>query len=210
MRTRGGQTHLPLSPSPEGGGGTQAAPTLLFFSSAEGRRGERRRDPPCSPSPPLGAERAGERWGRGRAPLPRARPCGGARFFPGACRARDLSGTRDLGPRCGARGAALGRRSRHDVREGTVMGRRQRRLGVGWPVESHLSHLIPANPASAINLLVGDALHGPPTPSNRHARTRSGHPRIFQGPAGLAEGDARNESGHDVGTPCKGGWPDTA
>ena len=36
--------HLPLSPSPEGGGGTQVAP-------------------PVSPSPPLGAERAGERWG---------------------------------------------------------------------------------------------------------------------------------------------------
>ena len=43
-------THLPLSPSPlKGGGGTQAAP-------AE------------SPSPPLGAERAGERW---RIPGPR-------------------------------------------------------------------------------------------------------------------------------------------
>ena len=38
-------THLPLSPSPEGGGGTQAAP-------------------PVPPSPPLGAERVGERWGR--------------------------------------------------------------------------------------------------------------------------------------------------
>ena len=44
---RGGanETHLPLSPSPlKGGGGTQAVPTE-------------------SPSPPLGAERAGMRWG---------------------------------------------------------------------------------------------------------------------------------------------------
>ena len=44
---RGGanETHLPLSPSPlKGGGGTQAAPIE-------------------SPSPPLGAERAGVRWG---------------------------------------------------------------------------------------------------------------------------------------------------
>ena len=40
-------THLPLSPSPEGGGGggTQAVPLV-------------------TPSPPLGAERAGVRWGR--------------------------------------------------------------------------------------------------------------------------------------------------
>ncbi|MDE0050432.1 MAG: DUF1018 domain-containing protein [Rhodospirillales bacterium] len=37
--------HLPLSPSPKGGGGTQAAPAF-------------------SPSPPLGEERAGVRWGR--------------------------------------------------------------------------------------------------------------------------------------------------
>ena len=37
-------THLPLSPSPEGGGGQGA--------------------PPVTPSPPLGAERAGVRWGR--------------------------------------------------------------------------------------------------------------------------------------------------
>ena len=38
------ETHLPLSPSPKGGGGTQAAA-------------------PVTPSPPLGAERAGVRWG---------------------------------------------------------------------------------------------------------------------------------------------------
>ena len=39
------KAHLPLSPSPpEGGGGTQAAPA-------------------SPPSPPLGAERAGVRWG---------------------------------------------------------------------------------------------------------------------------------------------------
>ena len=44
-RSGANETHLPLSPSPlKGGGGTQAAPIE-------------------SPSPPLGAERAGERWG---------------------------------------------------------------------------------------------------------------------------------------------------
>ena len=61
--------------------------------------------------------------------------------------------------------------------------------------------LIPLNPGESrftINLWL-ETLFTPPTLSRRHARTRSGHPRVFLGPAGLAEGDARNKSGHDVG-----------
>ena len=46
VRWRGPNDHLPLPPSPKGGGGTQAEGTRFF-----------------SPSPPLGAERAGVRWG---------------------------------------------------------------------------------------------------------------------------------------------------
>ena len=66
--------------------------------------------------------------------------------------------------------------------------------------------LIPLNPGESrfrINLWLV-TLFAPPTLSRRHARTCSGHPRVFQGPAGPTEGDIRNESGHDVGTPCKG------
>ena len=45
-----------------------------------------------------------------------------------------------------------------------------------WPAESHLSHLIPANPAS--QLICGwRRSSAPPTPPPRHGRTRSGHPR---------------------------------
>ena len=76
--------------------------------------------------------------------------------------------------------------------------------------------LIPLNPGESrfrINLWLV-TLFAPPTLSRRHARTCSGHPRVFQGPAGPTEGDTRNESGHDVGTPCKGerlrGWPGQA
>ena len=61
--------------------------------------------------------------------------------------------------------------------------------------------LIPLNPGEsrlAIKWWLA-RLAGSPAPSHSHARTCSGHPRVFQGPAGLAEGDARNESGHDGG-----------
>ena len=66
--------------------------------------------------------------------------------------------------------------------------------------------LIPLNPGEsrlAIKCWLA-MLAGSPASSHRHARTCSGHPRVFQGPAGLAEGDARNKSGHDRGNTVQG------
>ena len=78
--SRMAQAHLPLSPSPEGGGGTQVAPVKARDVSKPGRqaRTARLRRAPEARSQARGASarrlrdmfksRAGERWGRVRAP----------------------------------------------------------------------------------------------------------------------------------------------
>ena len=89
--------------------------------------------------------------------------------------------------RLGEDRAMMWRRDSHGATAKETWGR----LARGIP-------LIPLNPGEsrlAIKWWLA-RLAGSPMPSHRHARTCSGHPRVFQGPAGLAEGDARNESGH--------------
>ena len=56
------KTHLPLSPSPGGGGGTPPEMPVTPSTALHGGE-ESHAATACSPSPPPGAERAGERWG---------------------------------------------------------------------------------------------------------------------------------------------------
>ena len=88
-------------------------------ADSEGRKGDEDGNWVFSLSAPGGGEGRGEVGAGPRSSPPRT-TCGRSRFL---YRARDLAGTRDFpGPRCGARGAALGRRSRHDVRKGESWG----------------------------------------------------------------------------------------
>ena len=57
------KTHLPLSPSPGGGGGTPPEMPVTPSTALHGGE-ESHAATACSPSPPPGAERAGERWGQ--------------------------------------------------------------------------------------------------------------------------------------------------